>query len=217
MSLWKFCLMALAVALLCLGGVLLISTLAGCTEDVVPSAHADVPDTSPAASRQYQKLLTREWRLTWGLNAPLAVAAGQIEQESGWNPNARSPYAKGIAQFTDATAAQFADDNGEVDAFNPDWALRAQSRYMRVLYVRVHYPHECDLVGATLSEYNGGPGWHDKRQARAADPTDFWDSVRIVNPGVRPEAQRENEQYSQVIVFKRQYNYVTWGGETVCI
>lgn len=43
------------------------------------------------------------------------VLAAQIQQESGWNPNAQSPAgAQGIAQFMPGTAAQYG-----LDPFDP--------------------------------------------------------------------------------------------------
>lgn len=209
MSGWRLAL--ILVAVLC----------SGCTAPEKPpplirAAQAEELDTPPPIARKYRPVLTREWRLTWGLDAPIPIAAAQLEQESGFDPLARSPYAAGLAQFTPATAARFPDENGDVDVYSPDWSMRAQSRYMHALYTRIHYPRECDQMGAALSSYNGGPGWHDKRQLAAADQADFWGSVRTINPGIRPDAQRENEQYPQRIVYERQPKYVAWG-RSICL
>lgn len=73
----------------------------------------------------------------------------QIQQESGFNPNAISPAgAIGIAQFMPATAAQWG-----IDPHNPGQSLRAAARYM------AHYSasYGGDYAKA-LAAYNGGPG-----------------------------------------------------------
>jgi len=63
-------------------------------------AQAQVP---PAAAR-YRGELTRQARLVFGLEAPVATLAAQVHQESAWRPDARSIYAHGLAQFTPDTA-----------------------------------------------------------------------------------------------------------------
>jgi soluble lytic murein transglycosylase-like protein len=77
----------------------------------------------PRAAAQYQRALTANVRLVWGLDAPVATFAGQVHQESGWKPDARSPYAGGLAQFTPATAEWIGGvfpDLAERQPFNPD-------------------------------------------------------------------------------------------------
>jgi len=45
----------------------------------------------------------------WGLEAPVALFAAQVHQESGWREDARSPVgALGLAQFMPGTAAWIA-------------------------------------------------------------------------------------------------------------
>ena len=179
---------------------------------LVTSVQAAAFDSAPPIARKYQATVTREWRLVWGITAPIPVAAAQLQQESGWNPSAVSPAgARGLAQFMPYTAKDFPDDNGQVLPDNPDWSVRAQSRYMHLLYTRVVYPDDCNRIGAALSSYNGGAGWHDKRQKKAADPADFWNSVRTINPGVTPASQAENADYPERIVYKIQPTYRTWG------
>jgi soluble lytic murein transglycosylase-like protein len=190
--------------------VLLMAALA-----VVTCAVAQTP---PRAADKHKRDVIRNARLEWGLDAPIAALAAQLEQESGWNPAARSPVgALGIAQFMPGTAADMARKLGAPsDPLNPAWALRAHSAYMRQLYNLLRYPTECDNFGATLSAYNGGLGWHNRRRAVAPDPSDFWTSVRWINPGITEANQLENENYSVRIVYNRQANYVTWG-RTVCL
>lgn len=173
---------------------------------------------APAAAARFKREIIGNARLVWGLDAPIAVLAGQLEQESGFDPVARSKVgALGIAQFMPATARDLAKVLGgtTVDPLNPAWALRAHARYMHDLYKAVRYADECDRMGAALSAYNGGLGRVNKRQTLAEVPGDFWNSVRVVNPGITEDNQRENASYPVQIVFKRQSNYATWG-RTVC-
>lgn len=186
---------------------------------LITRAEAIEFDAAPPVARKYRPTMTREARAVWGLDAPIPMLAAQIHQESAWNEGARSPVgAGGLAQFMPSTATDFPDELGRVDVYNPDWAIRAQARYMRDLYGRVSYPRECDRMGASLSAYNGGIGWHNKRQRIAVDrgdPTNFWNSVRTFNPGVTAANQRENEEYPVRIVDQRQGQYRTWG-RVVC-
>jgi hypothetical protein len=72
----------------------------------------------------------------------------QINQESGFNPNARSPAgAQGIAQIMPGTAKGWG-----VDPLNPSQALDAAARNMAA-YVRKYGSYE-----NALRAYNAGPG-----------------------------------------------------------
>ena len=44
----------------------------------------------PQAAQPYRALLVRTAHAVWGLDAPVAVLAAQIHQESGWHPQAVS-------------------------------------------------------------------------------------------------------------------------------
>lgn len=199
----------------CCVGVLVIH---GCAEQeqqaapLIRSVQAEEFDMAPPIARKYREAITREWRYVWGLDAPIPMGAAQIEVESGWNEQAVSPAgAKGLAQFTAGTAKDYGATGNDV--FNPDWAIRAAANYDRALYARVIYK-PCDREGAALSQYNGGAKWHDLRRAKAANPDDFWNSVRVVNPGISVAAQRENEAYPGKIM-ERQKHYALWGRQ-VC-
>ncbi len=63
----------------------------------------------PREAQQHRRDLTRNARMIWGLDAPVSTFAAQIHQESAWRPDARSPYAHGLAQFTPATADWIGD------------------------------------------------------------------------------------------------------------
>lgn len=167
----------------------------------------------PREAEKYKRELLRQARLEYGLDAPVAALAAQVEQESSWDPSARSPVgAQGLAQFMPGTAADMARRlGGPAQPLNAAWALRAHSVYMRELANAIRYRTECDTFGAALSSYNGGLGWHNRRRALALDPSDFWYSVRLVNPGITAANQQENEDYPQRIIYVRQPKYLTWG------
>jgi soluble lytic murein transglycosylase-like protein len=84
---------------------------------------------------------------TSGLSPTLLAAL--VSQESGWNPQARSPKgAVGLTQLMPATARQL-----RVNPANPSENLAGGARYLRFLYDRF----DGDLE-KTLAAYNAGPG-----------------------------------------------------------
>lgn len=93
--------------------------------------------------------------------------AAQLKQESGWNPNARSPVgASGLAQFMPATWAtwgQDTDHSGSADPTDPADAIDAQGRFMCSL-IAMMKPRIANgsLSGNVLdlawAAYNAGPG-----------------------------------------------------------
>lgn len=121
--------LALSLILLCL--------LSGC--------HPVFAASIPVEARQYQRELTRNARVVWGLNAPVSTFAAQIHQESQWNARARSPVgAQGLAQFMPATASWIAgiypDQLKDHQPYNPSWAMRALVRYNRWHWQRIPVP-----------------------------------------------------------------------------
>lgn len=83
----------------------------------------------------------------WGVGA--ALLAAQLQQESGFNPRARSPAgALGIAQFMPATARRY----GLRNPFDPVAAIDAQAHLMRDLLGRF------GSVPLALAAYNAGSG-----------------------------------------------------------
>lgn len=151
----------------------------------------------------------------FGSPAPVVpLMLGQIRQESGFNAKARSPAgAVGVMQFMELTAkwAGRASGYGEFDRANPLLSIKVGAWYDRFLYDRVRYTKKCDRFGAMLSSYNGGLGWHDKRQDRAKHPDDFWSSVSLVNPGITAANQHENEAYPYRIIYIHQPMYKAYG------
>ncbi|MFB7736596.1 NlpC/P60 family protein [Streptomyces sp. NPDC056112] len=108
----------------------------------------------PAA---YQSLVQRWGNLCPAINP--ALLAAQLYQESGFNPNARSPAAaQGIAQFIPSTWATHGidgDGDGKADVWNPGDAIPSAASYDCELasYVK-DVPG--DLTHNMLAAYNAG-------------------------------------------------------------
>lgn len=186
-----------------------------------PAALA-APPTMPRAAITYRADLLRAAHLVWGLDAPVAVMAAQVHHESGWRPDARSPYAHGLAQFTPATA----DWIGRVDPAlapadtgNPVWALRALARYDRWLHERIRAGTPCDRWWATLRAYNGGLGhWIREARLAAAEPANARAAVDAQCGRATRHAShcRENLAYPLQILTKWQPLYASWGSGVTC-
>src|SRR4051812_45364504 len=79
---------------------------------------------------------------------PADLLGAQIQQESGFNPNARSPAgALGIAQFMPATARGFG-----IDPLNPHQSISAQAKYDSNLF------KQFGNWNLALAAYNAGAG-----------------------------------------------------------
>ncbi len=185
------------------------------------SAHAE---PIPAAAQRYRSEVIRAARCEAGLSAPVAVFAAQVEQESGWNPQAVSPVgARGLGQFMPGTAQDLGrtrPDLGPAAPTNPGWAIRALVVYDLANLRRLRAATPCDLWAMGLSAYNGGLGWVWKDQALARsqglDPATWWGNVETVNAGRSIAAKRENTDYPRAILLKRQPKYLAWGPGIFC-
>ena len=172
----------------------------------------------PQAAQQHRALLVRTAHAAWGLDAPVAVFAAQVHQESAWRPDAISHVgAQGLAQFMPATAKWI----GGIDPalagqqpYNPGWALRALVTYDRWLYDRAparYAPRE--RMWVALRSYNGGLGhWQAESAAtEAAQPT------RAQVDAACGKARRaavhcsENLGYPHRILVVLQPRYAAWG------
>ncbi len=175
----------------------------------------------PREALQYRADLTRQARLAWGLNAPVADFAAQIHQESHWRPDAVSRAgAVGMAQFMPATAAWWCSLHGlsreACTPHNPTWALRALVGYDRWLWDRVRdTAGDCDRMAMTLSAYNGGLGWVQRDRALASskglDAGRYWGTVETVNAGRAAWAIHENRDYPRRILRVLAPRYAAWG------
>lgn len=175
---------------------------------------------APVQAQRYRADLTRNAHAVWGLSAPIATFAAQIHQESGWNSNARSAYAGGLAQFTPATATWisgvYPHDLGDNQPYNPGWALRALVTYDRRLFGQVKGESECDRMAFALSAYNGGLGYVYKRQKLSGSPGRCMGATCDINPGIAPSNQAENSHYPRAILLKWQPIYAQWGRGVAC-
>ena len=192
-------------------------------------AHAAIP----AEAAQYKRELIRAARYEFGLDAPVALIAAQIHQESQWKRDAVSPVgAQGLAQFMPATArwlpdvvpslraaeqGELADTPKEKMPFNPAWALRAVCAYNRWLLFQIKNTHTpADHWAFVLSAYNGGLGWVNRDRKLAAqqgyDPARYWGHVEMVNAGRSAANIRENRQYpSKIFARAPEYAAAGWG------
>lgn len=184
------------------------------------ASHAQIPQ----AALSYQRALVANVRVVWGLNGPVATMAAQVHQESGWNPNAKSAYAGGLAQFTPATADwisnKYAADLGPNQPYNPAWALRALARYDKYLYDTMPFAAtDCDRWAFTLSAYNGGAGWVNRDRALAtqngADSRRWWSNVELYSKR-SVAATKENRGYPRRILLLIQPRYTPWGVGVEC-
>lgn len=202
--------------LLGVGLVLAVASAAGATPQI------------PEAARQYRRLLVRCAHAGWGLDAPVAVLAAQIHQESAWNPAAVSRAgAEGLAQFMPSTARWLPEAAphlplGDVAPFTPSWALLACAAYDRWLWDRVEGATDCDRMAFALAAYNGGLGWV-RRDARAAaatgcDSRRWWGCVEKANAGRSAANWRENRGYPRRILHDLAplYEAAGWGPGVGC-
>lgn len=125
------------------------------------------------------------------------VIGAQIQQESSWREDARSPYADGIAQFTPETWAIYGNGG---NVFNPKDAIAAQGRYMKKLrsLMEDHAKDDEHLLRLTLASYNAGPGAVKKNNY---DLEKLYDS----KPGYR----NETAPYVENIVAAASGNYTS--------
>lgn len=176
----------------------------------------------PAAAIPYQRTLVRESHALWGLDAPLTVFAGQIEQESHWRPKVCSAFACGLTQFTPDTAKRISlryTDLRIGDVFNPEWAIRALIHYDHDLYAKVVGATPCDTWAFALSAYNGGLKWvprdKDLAQAHGKDRNRWWGNVELYTSRA-PKYAKENRGYPRLILLQNQFHYADWGEPVSC-
>lgn len=194
-------------------------------------AQAQAQAQIPEASAFYRLQVTQAAARYFGLDAPAARLAAQLQQESGWRPGARSLYAEGLAQFTPSTAhwlPEVCPETGTPDPWDPSWSIRAAACYDAWLYGRIK-PLAASKAGAlddcarwvyTLRGYNGGASWllRERRATAAAgrDPNDWRD---VESMRVRADwAWRENIGYPRRILFLLEPAYLRagWPGQAVC-
>jgi len=208
----------LTTMLMCVGWALLMAAAAL----VFPPAARAGENPVPTAAARLRGDLVREAHAQWGLDAPVAVLAAQVHQESGWNPEAVSRVgASGLGQFMPATARWWCDQHryslADCQPTNPTWALRALVGYDRWLWDRLPEAAQspggdADRMWATLRAYNGGLGNWRAEAALAAGRRR--QDIDAACGRARRAAQfcPENLGYPRVILVQRQAIYRTWGG-----
>ena len=185
---------------------------------------ASAAETIPRDAYHYQRDLIRFSRSVWGLDAPVAVFAAQIHQESLWRPTARSAYAFGLAQFTPDTAkwisGAYPNELGANDPGNPTWAIQALALYDLRLFNSFSGRAECDRMAFALSAYNGGAGWVIKDRAitkkMGKDSDTYFGNVELAVDSRRPDFLRENRNYPRRILKTLQPLYTMWGRIVRC-
>ncbi len=184
----------------------------------------------PEASLRYRRALEQAAGEQFGLNAPVARLAAQIQTESAWRPTARSLYAEGLAQFTPATARwlpQICPHVGRPDPWDPGWSIRAIACYDHALHADMRPRHaaaldRCSAWAFTLSAYNGGEGWLDRDRRLAAqsgvDPDRWFGEVATINAGRSRSAWIENRSYPRGILLRVEPAYLAagWPGRKAC-
>lgn len=176
----------------------------------------------PGVAERYQRDLTRIAQAEWGLDAPVAMFAGQIHQESRWKFDARSPVgAQGLGQVMPSTAAWLAETFpkvlGKNEPYNPTWSMQALVSYDYWLASRITAADSCEQAAMILSSYNGGLGWliRDRKlaSAKGADKLTWFDSVERFNAGRSAAAFKENRAYPRLILRQWELIYIQagWG------
>lgn len=114
---------------------------------------------------EYAQYVNQAGSMCPEITAPLIAA--QIEAESGWNPDAKSPVgAVGISQFMPGTwVTQGGDYNGDghADPLDPADAIPSQGHFMCSIVEALKASVASGAVAATIQEaalagYNAGPG-----------------------------------------------------------
>lgn len=219
---------ALLRVLLALEIALVVALVALAVASVMPAqaqTRVRVPEVSPVWRIQVE----RESARYFGLQSQPARMAAQIHQESHWRPQARSPYAMGLTQFTPATAKwlpQVCPDVGPPDVWSPSWSISAHACYMAWLHKRVprfRYAgplSDCSRWAFAQRAYNGGEGWLQRErllaQSRGADANDW----QAVSPHrIRASwAWKENTEYPHRILLLVEPAYLAagWPGGPAC-
>lgn len=179
----------------------------------------------PEASARYRLRVERAAAEYFGLDASAARIAAQLHAESAWKPDAQSPYANGLAQFTPSTAKwlpEICPELGAFDPWNESQAIDGAACYDAWLYARaLPALSQCDRWAFTLSAYNGGE--RALRQERAlakaqGDDASVWFGSVETQRKRRADAYRENRDYVERILLRFEPAYIKagWPGTAVC-
>lgn len=159
----------------------------------------------PANAALYRTAVTREAHARGGLQAPVAMFAGQLTQESQFNPNAKSWVgAQGLAQFMPATAQWLTKvspkDFPTANSLDPAWSIRALVFYDYWIAARLPaYTAGQERWAAALAGYNGGLGYAQKA-AKVGKCSAWFGCGENVPVGRSAANQLQNVQYPQRII-----------------
>jgi len=180
-----------------------------------------VPDRIPREALAYRGNFIRIWRFYFALAESPTIGFSQVHQESRWRTEAKSAFAIGIAQFTPATAAQYAkllpaDVRAQCPSTagcptDPNWALNALSLYDYHLHRDLAWAATpIDRWKLALAGYNGGAHWLVRERQKANNSTRWSD---IADACMRSAAAcTENRNYPVVIMEKWRPYYQKWLG-----
>jgi len=186
-----------------------------------PAATVPLPARIPREALAYRDSFIRIWRFYFALAESPTIGFSQVHQESRWHTDAKSAFASGLAQFTPATATQYAKllppdvrakcPSGAGCPTDPNWALNALSLYDYHLHRDFAWAATAnDRWRLTLAAYNGGAHWL-RRERVMANNSARW--VDIANACMRSAAScKENHDYPVVILEKWRPPYQTWLG-----
>jgi soluble lytic murein transglycosylase-like protein len=173
------------------------------------AAGAHAADCSP-----FRKLLTGTAHRYYGMDAPVAMFAAQMMQESGCRPGITAwDNGRGLAQFMDGTSAQVArtyPELGKPAPYNPGWAIPALLRYDGWLRDRVKGDDGCERWGAALKGYNAGLGYVQQAQKASAQPGRWFDVTEHVATRQSPKNFEYSRLYPRWVLFKHQPKFAGW-------
>jgi len=176
--------------------------------------------TIPKLMLPWRPIITREAQFVYGINAPVAMFASQIMQESGGRADVTaSDLGRGGAQFMDGTSKFISEKFPELGApapYNPNWAIRAQVRYDGWIRNMVKGKDDCHRWAAVLKGYNAGPGYVKQGQAKSPDPETWFGVTEYMTTKQSAINLEYSRTYPRKILFKHQPLFATWGG-IVCL
>ncbi|MDV2477355.1 transglycosylase SLT domain-containing protein [Rhodococcus zopfii] len=154
-----------AVGLILLPLIVLFLVFVAVSDDDEPTDFAQGSLATGTVPPEFEAWVIKAGSICAEVSAPLVAA--QIEQESGWNPDAVSPAgAQGFSQFMPYTWPSYGVDanrNGVISPFDPPDAIMAQGKFDCEIAAQAKRDIasgriQGDLVDIILNAYNCGYG-----------------------------------------------------------